>query len=222
MEDSERQATAIESQVPTQGSSVNKVSVQNKHFVKKTISRCYSCGYEGHFLRNDPNCPAKGKKCRKCKQIGHFERQCKTKDKDHVKRRHGKIRHIVEQPDQSDEEKAYTFSVNQNSILNDGIVVNVGDVDLNMIIDSGASCNIMVMPLCNSLKENHINCVSSKVDKRLFAYGSQEPLKVAGIFTATVKYKQTVIPDVEFVALDGKGKPYLVEIQLYDWVYYRL
>nr|XP_022336145.1 uncharacterized protein LOC111132611 [Crassostrea virginica] len=208
MEDSERQATSIESQVPTQGSSVNKVSVQNKHFVKKTISRCYSCGYEGH-LRNDPNCPAKGKKCRKCKQIGHFERQCKTKDKDHVKRRHGKIRHVVEQPDQSDEEKAYAFSVNQNSILNDGIVVNVGDVDFNMIIDSGASCNIMGMSLWNSLKENHINCVSSKVDKRLFAYGSQEPLKVAGIFTATVKYKQTVIPDVEFVVLDGKGQALL-------------
>ncbi|XP_078309584.1 uncharacterized protein LOC144617972 [Crassostrea virginica] len=158
MEDSERQATSIESQVPTQGSSVNK---------------------------------------------------CKTKDKDHVKRRHEKIRHIVEQPDQSEEEKAYAFSVNQNSILNDGIVVNVGDVDLNMIIDSGAICNIMGMPLWNSLKENHINCVSSKVDKQLFAYGSQEPLKVAGIFTATVKYKQTVIPDVEFVVLDGKGQALL-------------
>ena len=118
------------------------------------------------------------------------------------------IRHVVEQPDQSDEEKAYAFSVNQNSILNDGIVVNVGDVDLNMIIDSGASCNIIGMPLWNSLKENHINCVSSKVDTQLFAYGSQEPLKVAGIFTATVKYKQTVIPDVEFVVLDGKGQAF--------------
>ena len=32
---------------------------------------------------------------------------------------------------------------------------------------------------------------------------------MAGIFTATVKYKQTVIPDVEFVVLDGKGQALL-------------
>ena len=56
---------------------------------------------------------------------------------------------------QSDEDKTNAFSVNQNSFLNDGIVVNVGYVDLNMIIDSGASCIIMGMPLLNSLKENH-------------------------------------------------------------------
>ena len=32
---------------------------------------------------------------------------------------------------------------------------------------------------------------------------------MAGIFTATVKYKQTVITDVEFVVLDGKGQALL-------------
>ena len=78
-----------------------------------------------------------------------------------------------------------------------------------MIIDSGASCIIMGMPLWNSLKENHINCVSSKADKQLFAYGNRKTLKVAGIFTASVKYKQTVIPDMEFVVLDGKGQDLL-------------
>ena len=84
-----------------------------------------------------------------------------------MKRRHGKILRIAELPDQSNEDKAHAFSVNQNSILSYGIFVNVGDVDLNMIMDTGASCNIMGMPLWNSLKENHINCVSSTASSSL-------------------------------------------------------
>ena len=28
--------------------------------------KCYACGYEGH-IKTDPKCPARGKKCRKCK-----------------------------------------------------------------------------------------------------------------------------------------------------------
>ncbi|XP_065941320.1 uncharacterized protein [Magallana gigas] len=176
MKDSERQATSIENQ--PQGASsnvVNKVSVQNKRrFVKKTNSKCYSCGYEGH-LRNDPRCPAKGKKCRKCNEVGHFERQCKTKNWS-AQGKHGRVHNITEQPDQGDEDKPYAFSV-RNSVLDDGLAVNVGGVDLT--------------------------------DKQLFAYGGQEPLKVAGIFTATVKYNQTVIPDVEFVVIDGKGQALL-------------
>ncbi|XP_061195212.1 uncharacterized protein K02A2.6-like [Saccostrea echinata] len=209
MEDSERQATSIEGR--TQGAVtgvVNKVSVQNKkHFVKKTNGKCFSCGYEGH-LRNDPKCPARGKKCHKCKQVGHFEKMCKTKDRG-AKGKPGNIRHITEQSGQSDDSKVYAFRVHQNSVLSDSLVVNIGDVDLSMIIDSGASCNIMGMPLWTYLKENHINCVSSKVEKQLFAYGSQQPLKVAGIFTAAVKYNQIVIPDVEFVVIEGKGQALL-------------
>lgn len=45
---------------------------------------------------------------------------------------------------------------------------------------------------------------------------------VALIFTATVKYNHTVIPDVNFVVIDGKGQALLVVIQLYSWVFYRL
>ena len=42
--------------------------------------RCYARGRAGH-IRTDANCPAKGKKCRKCKKEGHFEVCCKTDTK---------------------------------------------------------------------------------------------------------------------------------------------
>ena len=85
----------------------------------------------------------------------------------------------------------------------------MGNVDLKMIIDPGASCNIIGKQLCNFLKENHVACISPKSTKELYAYGTQEPLKIAGTFTATVKCNSKTIHDVEFVVIDGKGQALL-------------
>jgi hypothetical protein len=67
---------------------VNKVSPrkferQSNKFQKHEAGRqlrCYACGRAGH-IRTDAKCPAKGKKCRKCKKEGHFEVCCKTDTK---------------------------------------------------------------------------------------------------------------------------------------------
>ncbi|CAG2207858.1 unnamed protein product [Mytilus edulis] len=193
MEDSERQAKSIEGQ-----GQVNMI--QSK-------ATCYSCGREGH-IRTDPSCPARGKKCRKCKIVGHFDKVCKTKDKS----KHGKIRQVVEQPQNNTDDEEYVFSmigVNQINSVCENIVVNIGNVNLKMIIDSGASCNIMGINLWNYLKDNRVKCVSSKSTKSLFAYGSEEPLKIAGIFTATVQCNNRTLKDIEFVVIEGKGQALL-------------
>ena len=39
---------------------------------------CYRCGPVGHFGL-DPNCPARGKTCKKCGGADHFAQQCETK-----------------------------------------------------------------------------------------------------------------------------------------------
>lgn len=82
IEQSEKQACAIESVT----ASINKVSVREKsHSFRKIFGQthtgskvnktseqlqCYNCR-EGH-KRKDKCCPAIGKQCRYCKQIGHF------------------------------------------------------------------------------------------------------------------------------------------------------
>ena len=39
---------------------------------------CYRCSLMRHFSR-DPQCPSRGKTCRKCRGKDHFEKVCKTK-----------------------------------------------------------------------------------------------------------------------------------------------
>lgn len=55
-----------------------------------------------------------------------------------------------------------------------------------MIIDSGASVDIIARQLWEKLKEKKIKCCSKKSLRKLFAYGSSEPLNVVGSFTAQI------------------------------------
>jgi hypothetical protein len=193
-EDSARQAKAIENHMQAVKSDVNRVQFvkkkspgANSSHSAKPASICYSCGFEGH-LRIDPKCLARGKKCRKCSQVGHFEKQCKTKDRNkHFKRKQGKVQQVSEQPPNVSSDDEYAFNVNQINSVTENIVVNVGNVDLKMIIDSGTSCNIIGKQLWDFLKENHVACVSSKSTMELYAYGTQEQLEISGTSTATVK-----------------------------------
>lgn len=63
---------------------VNKVTKyeKKKHYkmdkLKTRSQECYRYGNENHF-KNDPNCPAKDKKCGRCGLIRHFKAYCRTK-----------------------------------------------------------------------------------------------------------------------------------------------
>ncbi|CAG2254945.1 unnamed protein product [Mytilus edulis] len=192
----------------TQGKKAEKdQDKENSSTSGKAITSDSDDGLDIHELKHDAKKAATAN-ILKCKIVGHFDKVCKTKDKS----KHGKIRQVVEQPQNNTDDEEYVFSmigVNQINSVCDNIVVNIGNVNLKMIIDSGASCNIMGINLWNYLKDNHVKCVSSKSTKSLFAYGSEEPLKIAGIFTATVQCNNRTLNDIEFVVIEGKGQALL-------------
>ena len=89
--------------------------------------------------------------------------------------------------------------------------LKVGGVDLdNVLIDSGASCNLIDSETWNSLKLKHIECESKKSDKKLFAYGQKEPIEVIGTFVAEIACADSgeVCVD-EFTVIRGTGRPLL-------------
>ena len=183
----------------------DKQEDKGKEPVKGT---CYRCGKVGHFGR-DSECPARGKTCHKCGGADHFGSQCKTKtarppkprreEKPKGKKKKKSVRYVGSERDDNE----YAFTV--NSVTSpEKIDVTVGGVVVEMLIDSGASTNVIDKNLWSKLKQDKIKCVSRKSDKKLYAYGSKQPLNVLGTFSALVRVEGKEI-EAEFVVINGEG-----------------
>ena len=183
----------------------DKQEDKGKEPVKGT---CYRCGKMGQSGR-DSDCPARGKTCRKCGGADHFGSQCKTKtakppkprreEKPEGKKKKKSVRCVGSERDENE----YAFTVNSASSP-EKIDVTVGGVVAEMLIDLGASTNIIDKNLWSKLKQEKIKCVSRKSDNKLDAYGSKQPLNVLGTFSAivTVEGKET---KAKFVIINGEG-----------------
>ena len=68
------------------------------------------------------------------------------------------------------------------------VAVQVGGVDLKMLIDSGANSNIIDEGTWEQLKVKGVKCESQTVtlDKKLYPYASSQQLSVKGSFKCTV------------------------------------
>ena len=161
---------------------------------------CYRWGSKGHFGR-DPQCPAKGKTCRKCGGRDHFEKVCKTKSYAHQA---GK--------GPSGPQHDYAFSINEGE-PSEMITVQVGGVDLKMLIDSGANSNIVEEGTWEQLKAKGVKCESQAAspDKKLYPYASNQPLPVKGSFKCTVAVCDRSTR-AESLVIKGRGMSLLGEV----------
>ena len=85
----------------------------------------------------------------------------------------------------------YAFSVERHgdqAIEKSGsVTLVVGGVHLGeVLIDSGATCNVLSEPTWNCLKQREIRCESRQSATTLYAYGGKEPLPTLGTSTADV------------------------------------
>ncbi|PFX21225.1 Gag-Pro-Pol polyprotein [Stylophora pistillata] len=178
---------------------------KGKEFAKRA---CYRCGEVGHFGR-DPECPAKGKTCHKCGGADHFSPQCKTKtakppkprreEKTKGRKTKKSVRYVRSERDEDE----YAFTVN-SATSPEKIEVTVDGVVVTMLIDSGASTNVIDKNLWLKSKQDKIKCVSRKSDKKLYAYGSNQPLNVLGTFSAQARVEGKEA-EAEFVVINGEG-----------------
>ena len=146
---------------------VNLVCDKQENKRKEPVKgACYRCGKVGHFGR-DSECPAKGKTCHKCGGADHFGSQCRTKtakppkprreEKTKVKNKKKSVRYVGSERDEDE----YAFTVN-SATSPEKIDVTVGGVVVAMLIDSGASTNVIDKNLWSKSKQDKIKCVSRK------------------------------------------------------------
>ena len=220
LQETARVHEAVNTPMPSMGSleQVNKLTLRNHQGSEKETKgkksekgrKCYRCGGTGHFGR-DKSCPALGKTCNKCGFPGHFAVCCRTKaDK---KRSGGKQRtdganQVTGKPEDDDD---YAFVVKCGNDSNGVVDLCVGGVQLkNVLIDSGATCNIVDHATWESLKQKGVKCQSRKCEKKLFAYGQTKPIEVVGTFESELYCEKSGEKCVdEFTVVEGHGKALL-------------
>lgn len=109
---------------------------------------------------------------------------------------------LVDSDDSDDEDYAFIVNAEKQAV---SIPVKIGGVPTDMIIDSGATCNLISRLEWERLKKAKVMCDSRKCTKKLFAYGSKKPLDVAGSFTAEISVGKTSVM-TEFIVVEGHGQ----------------
>ena len=137
---------------------------------------CYCCGKSGHRAKS-PSCPALNKTCNTCQKIGHFSRVCHSASK----KKTATVKEIRESDDSDD---GIVFVVGKYKSYQN-VNVDIAGISVNMMIDSGASVNVIDANTFQHLAKHGITL--KKSDIRLFTYGASSPLKVKGTFSAKLK-----------------------------------
>lgn len=223
MEASEMQARRMESDQRVEVNSIASRKWKGKKgeniYNSKQGQKCYRCGKIGHFAR-DKNCPAVGKTCKKCNKIGHFAVVCKTQSSrgngqqskySGVKQISTEVESKVNDQINDDNEYAFVVGTKDKYTVNASAVVDlvVGGVNMrNVMIDSGASCNVVDRQTWEDLKEQGIKCESRKESRKLYPYGSIVPLDTLGVFKSKVQC-DGVEAEAEFIVIAGRGQTLL-------------
>jgi len=156
-----------------------------------TRSVCYCCGRPGHRAK-DPSCPANGKNCNNCSKVGHFASVCKSESQ---KASRSGVRYMTTGNEDSDDE--HLFAIGPQSTT---VTISVHGTDIPVIIDSGASVNVLDGKTFNMLPVTDISLRNTSV--KIFPYGSETPLPVKGTFTTSVSTSQCQT-NAEFVVVDN-------------------
>ncbi|XP_030750159.1 uncharacterized protein K02A2.6-like [Sitophilus oryzae] len=152
----------------------------NKVFQDTSKFDCSCCGRKGH-LPKDKSCPARNKDCLKCGRKGHFQICCRTKV--NRKRNVGFNRYKNNKKPRT-EETDYVFHIDDDCLVQ----CKIGNVPIELLIDSGSKSNLITGDSWEFLKENKVHVWNQikNPEKCFVAYASNTPLTVLGAFDAEI------------------------------------
>lgn len=215
-------AVSLELQGGSKEVTVNWVDSKKKwkQHTANVVQACYSCGRAGHISTSE-RCPAKGKRCRKCNSVGHFENCCRKRKqpdeeaKNEAKKpRYGKVNAVQEDKPRPRYEKVNAVQEGKQDIYQlfysgtgrEDIKCEIGGALCGVLIDSGADLNIMGYEQWEALKEKKFNIwdvAAGNGGKVLRGYASNVPMEIKGFFTTSVLFKSKQITAQFFVVMGG-------------------
>ena len=138
--------------------------------------------------------------CSKCQGRDHFATVCRTKPK--MSGNKQSSAYAVD----ADASTEYAFAVNSQDPM---LEVTIGQRPLKVLVDSGATSNVLSTATWKQLKQEGIRCASKEArGKKLCTYASDVPLQVKGTFTRQAECGSQST-QAEFLVLDNDGVPLL-------------
>ena len=163
-------------------------------------SKCGWCGSEQRHPKR--LCPAKDERCLECDLVGHFAKVCRNKSKPSKKFQRRRAMQVQQEarPDllsdsNTDTDSDYTFSVGKTPTVE----LSVNGETVKFFIDTGASVNILDDKTAKTLALQ-----LEPTQARVHAYGSSEPLTLAGKATADIKFKEKSKKKETFFVVQSK------------------
>ncbi len=174
--------------------------------------KCWRCGKTGHISKN---CEAsRNHKCEKCGYMGHFEVCCHTKTKreeprgrshSHRPPRKARVHAVTEETEAGDDSDEYVFVVKETSTSASlSFAVKVDNVSVTMLADTGSRINIIDEPTLRKIP--NWNKQLKPTQKRVYAYKSNTPLDLLGVFQATIESNEKyVVGNIYVVRGEGEN-----------------
>lgn len=195
---------------------VNNVNIAkgNRNKPASFRGKCWKCNIAGH--RGADCRVARDHKCSQCGAVGHLEVCCKSQPQRENptgssgrgrgrgrsrgrgyrgnSRGRGAVRSVQEdehtQPTTpTDEDEYYYVFTTGSSGINNNLELMVEDKLIDVVIDSGASCNLMSNEVFSHITGGKVSLC--RPDKKVYTYAATEPLQLLGKCSLDVCVPQT-------------------------------
>ena len=146
--------------------------------------------------------PKQGGECWQCDKVGHFAKDC-HRSRDHKCGHMGHFEVCCHSKQNKGRDSSRGSQSTENRVNSDDFYVfNAGTTDgqnimelmiedklVNIVIDSGASCNLMSEEMFDLITGSNARLL--ECNKRVYAYASVEPLQLKGKYSFNVQVPQT-------------------------------
>lgn len=187
------------------------------HFAKECLRsrdhKCGKCGNVGHFEVCCHSKQSKGRDSSRSSSRGRGNEYRGNSGRKQSRGRRGgssqgqrDVRQVTEDVTTGNSARKDDFYVFYTGETDDGntLKLEIADKTMNVIIDSGASCNLMSEEVFNLVTGGNVKLL--ECNKRVFAYASEEPLQIKGKCNLDVRVPQTQKSlNVEFYVMLGKA-----------------
>ncbi|XP_058463779.1 uncharacterized protein K02A2.6-like [Malaya genurostris] len=176
-----------------EGTVVQKIETSwPRKLVTNSSRKCYNCNKAGHLAKDVERCPARKSICHTCKTAGHFAVCCRKRKYQPLTSRKPPDKkggvHVIT----SDQDKRNgVFLVRTKGESDDVLVLQLGGVNVRMLVDSGSPANIIDSKTYQLLRKGQAEIINDREpheeELNLKSFASNKKINFSRVFETEVK-----------------------------------